>query len=58
MKKILEYVKDEQGIETLEWIAVGALIIAVALVVYPGTLQGGLVTVVQAITDKLTGIVS
>jgi Flp pilus assembly pilin Flp len=58
MKRVLGYVKDEQGIETLEWIAVGALIIAVALVVYPGTLQGGLVTVVQAITDKLTGIVS
>ena len=58
MKKVLGYVKDEQGIETLEWIAVGALIIAVALVVYPGTLQGGLITVVQAITDKLTGIVS
>ena len=58
MKKILGYVKDEQGIETLEWIAVGALIVAVALVVYPGTLQGGLQIVVQAITDKLTGIVS
>jgi Flp pilus assembly pilin Flp len=58
MKKILGYVRDEQGIETLEWIAVGALIVAVALVVYPGTLQGGLQTVVQAITDKLTGIVS
>jgi Flp pilus assembly pilin Flp len=58
MNKILGYVKDEQGIETLEWIAVGALIIAVALVVYPGTLQTGLITVVQAITDKLTGIVS
>ena len=58
MKKVLGYVKDEQGIETLEWIAVGALIIAVALVVYPGTLQDGLVTVVQKITAKLTGIVS
>lgn len=58
MKKILGYVKDEQGIETLEWIAVGALIVAVALVVYPGTLQGGLQTVVQAITDKLTGIIT
>ena len=58
MKKILGYVRDEQGIETLEWIAVGALIVAVALVVYPGTLQGGLITVVTAITDKLTGIVS
>ena len=58
MKKILGYLKDEQGIETLEWIAVGALIVAVALVVYPGTLQGGLITVVTAITDKLTGIVT
>jgi len=58
MKKILGYLKDEQGIETLEWIAVGALIVAVALVVYPGTLQGGLQTVVTAITDKLTGIVT
>lgn len=58
MNKILGHLKDEQGIETLEWIAVGALIVAVALVVYPGTLQGGLQTVVQAITDKLTGIVT
>ena len=58
MKKILGYLRDEQGVETLEWIAVGALIVAVALVVYPGTLQGGLQTVVQAITDKLTGIVT
>ena len=56
MKKVLGYVKDEQGIETLEWIAVGALIVAVALVVYPGTLQSGLITVVQGITDKLVAI--
>jgi len=58
MKKAFGYLKNEQGIETLEWIAVGALIVAVALVVYPGTLQGGLQTVVQAITDKLTGIIT
>ena len=57
MKKIFGYLKDEQGIETLEWIAVGALIVAVALVVYPGTLQGGLINTVTAITNKLTGIV-
>ncbi|HEX6031438.1 MAG TPA: hypothetical protein VFY90_08395 [Tepidiformaceae bacterium] len=57
MKKVLGYLKDEQGIETLEWIAVGALIVAVALVVYPGTLQDGLQTVVNTITDKLTTIV-
>jgi Flp pilus assembly pilin Flp len=58
MQKVLGYLKDEQGIETLEWIAVGALIIAVALVVYPGTLQDGLVAVVDKITGKLTGIIT
>jgi Flp pilus assembly pilin Flp len=58
MKRILGYLKDEQGIETLEWLAVGALITAVALVVYPGTLQGGLQSVVSSITNKLTGILT
>ena len=58
MKKVLGYLKDEQGIETLEWIAVGALIVGVALFVYPGTLQSGLVTVVGSITTALTGILT
>jgi len=58
MKRILGYLKDEQGIETLEWIAVGALIIGVAIVVYPGTLQAGLTTVIQAVVAKLTGLVT
>ena len=58
MKKILGYVRDEQGIETLEWIAVGALIVAVALVVYPGTLQQALLDVVASISGALTGILT
>jgi Flp pilus assembly pilin Flp len=58
MKKILGYVRDERGIETLEWIAVGALIVAVALVVYPGTLQDALVDVVDSISTALTGILT
>lgn len=53
MKKVLGYLKDEQGIETLEWIAVGALIVAVALVVYPGTLQPALQNVIKTITGKI-----
>ena len=57
MKRILGYLKDERGIETLEWIAVGALILGVAIAVYPGTLQGALTTVVGNITTALTGIV-
>ena len=56
MKKILGYVKDEQGIETLEWIAVGALVVAMALVVYPGVLQDALVTVVGNISAALVGV--
>ncbi|HUP35921.1 MAG TPA: hypothetical protein VNC82_10825 [Candidatus Limnocylindria bacterium] len=58
MKKILGYLRDERGIETLEWIAVGALIVAVALVVYPGQLQTALLDVVQDISDALTGIIT
>jgi Flp pilus assembly pilin Flp len=53
MQKILRYLKDEQGIETLEWIAVGALIVALALVVYPGTLQPGLQSVINTIVSKI-----
>jgi Flp pilus assembly pilin Flp len=56
MKKILGYVRDEQGIETMEWIAVGALVVAMALVVYPGVLQTALIDVVTAISTALTGI--
>jgi hypothetical protein len=56
MKRILGYVKDEQGIETLEWLAVGALVVAMALVVYPGVLQDALIAVVAAISGALTGI--
>lgn len=56
LQRMIGYLKNEQGIETLEWIAVGALIIAVAVVVYPGTLQTGLIAVVTAVTDKLTGL--
>ena len=49
MSKILGYLRDERGIETLEWIVVGALIVAVGIAVYQNALQGQLVTAVQAI---------
>jgi Flp pilus assembly pilin Flp len=56
MKRILGYVRDERGIETLEWIAVGALIVALAIAVYPGTLQTALEAVIAEISTALTGI--
>ncbi|HXH81817.1 MAG TPA: hypothetical protein VNN07_02705 [Candidatus Tectomicrobia bacterium] len=52
-----QYMVDEHGIETLEWIAIGALILGVAFAVYPGTLQSGLNTVVTNVTTALSGIV-
>jgi Flp pilus assembly pilin Flp len=58
MKKILGYVRDERGIETLEWIAVAALIVALAVAVYPGTLQTALEAVIADISTKLVGILT
>jgi Flp pilus assembly pilin Flp len=57
LKKVAAYLKNEQGIETLEWIAIGGLILGVAFVVYPGTLQGALTTVVTNIGTALNGVV-
>jgi hypothetical protein len=57
MKRILGYLRDERGIETLEWIAIGALILGVAFVVYPGTLQPVLTALVGTIGAALSGIV-
>ena len=56
MKRILGYLRDERGIETLEWIAIGALILGVAFVVYPGTLQGALTGLVGTIATALGAI--
>ncbi len=56
MKRIIGYLRDERGLETLEWIAMGALILGVAFVVYPGTLQPALTGVVGTISGALSGI--
>jgi len=45
--------KNEEGIETLEWIAMGAVIVALALLVYPGTLATTINGVITAIGTKL-----
>lgn len=56
LKKMWGYTKDEQGIETLEWIAVGAVIVALAIAVYPGTLETAINGVITAIETALTGV--
>ncbi len=47
------YLGKEEGIETLEWIAMGAVIVALLLLVYPGTLADTINAVISAISGKL-----
>jgi Flp pilus assembly pilin Flp len=51
---LTSYVRDEEGIETLEWIAMGAVIVALALLVYPGTLATTINGVIANIGTKLS----
>ena len=58
LKKTWSYVNDERGVETLEWIVVGALIVAVGIAVYQGALQSQLITAVNAIGGTISGLAS
>ena len=49
MRKMAAYLRDERGVETLEWIIVGGLIAGVAVAVYSVAMQGGLMDAVNAI---------
>lgn len=57
-KTAWSYVRDERGVETLEWIVVGALIVAIGIAVYPGTLQTQLTSAMNAIGTTVTGLSS
>ncbi len=48
-KTAWSYISNERGVETLEWIVVGALIVAIGIAIYPGTLQTQLTTAINAI---------
>ena len=43
---------DQRGAETLEWILIGAILVGAAIVIY-GTLESGLNTAVQNITNTV-----
>lgn len=58
MKRLMGYFKDQRGVETLEWIVVGALIVAVGLAVYQGALQTQLIAAVNAIGGRISGLAS
>jgi Flp pilus assembly pilin Flp len=46
--------QDESGAETAEWVVVVALILAVGIAIYPGTLQPLLTSVIDGIGTTLT----
>ncbi len=54
VRRVQLALRDEQGIETLEWIAIAFLIIVlVAVVVYPGTLPSSINSVITNIGTKI-----
>ena len=55
MRKMAAYLRDERGVETLEWIIVGGLIAGVAVAVYSVAMQGGLIDAVNAIVAYVKG---
>jgi Flp pilus assembly pilin Flp len=54
MTRIMRYLKDQRGIETLEWILIGGLITGVAIILYPGVLQAGLSGAIGQIVGAIT----
>jgi Flp pilus assembly pilin Flp len=55
MQNLISYLRDQQGVETLEWILIGGLITGVGIVLYPGVLQAGLSGVITTIVAAITG---
>lgn len=56
--RLMRPLRDQRGIETLEWLAIGALVITVAILVYGpgGTLATNLSTLMDAIGGTLAGL--
>jgi len=55
MKNLISYLRNQQGIETLDWILIGGLITGVGIALYPGVLQAGLTGVIGTIVGAITG---
>lgn len=55
LREGLRYLEDERGIETVEYLLIAALITAMAVAVYPGSLQTALESAVTFIASNITG---
>ena len=53
--RYIRYLKDQRGVETLEWILIGGLITGVGIALYPGVLQPALTGTIGVITAAING---
>ena len=51
----LQYLRNQRGIETLEWILIGGLITGVGLLLYPGVLAPALSGTIGIIVAAING---
>lgn len=56
VKAVLGRLADQRGIETLEWITIGAMIVALGIAVYPGSLQNQLTATINTIGGTIIGL--
>lgn len=56
MARAAGVLRDERGLETLEWLGVGAMVVTVAIAVYLGILQPELEGLAGAIGSTLIGL--
>ena len=55
MEKIMNFIKDESGIETLEYAVVGAIVAAVALLIYGSGWGGSVQNTLKNAAKSSTG---
>ena len=53
MRNLIRYLRDQRGVETLEWILIGGLIVGVGIFLYPGVLQTALNATLGIITTRI-----
>ncbi|MEE9181644.1 MAG: hypothetical protein V3U33_03650 [candidate division NC10 bacterium] len=53
LRDSLVYLRNERGLEVVEWVMIGAIITAIAIVVYPGTLQTAMTTAMALLASTI-----
>ena len=54
----IRYLRNQRGVETLEWILIGGLLVGVGIILYPGILQTALTGTLGLITGAINTAVA